>query len=167
MRKPAVQVRNDMKDEVARRLSDGESLRSIARSIGCCYQTLQYWREKWGLPKLKPTQFYGKDHPNWKGGVSIDRQGYRLVYSPGRTRKVHPYSYEHVLVAEAAIGRRLNKGEHVHHIDGDKLNNSPTNLLVLTDAEHKHVHWQLGEVAFDLFRRGLIVFADGKYRSTI
>jgi predicted transcriptional regulator len=75
MRKPAVQVRNDMKDEVAQRLAAGESLRSIARSIGCCYQTLQYWREKWGLPKLKPTKFYGEEHPIWKGGVSIDKQG--------------------------------------------------------------------------------------------
>lgn len=167
MRKPSVQVSNEMRTEVAQRLASGESLRSIARSIGCCYQTLQYWREKWGLPKLKPTQLHGADHPNWKGGLSIDPQGYRLVYSPGRTRKVHPYSYEHVLIAEEMIGRRLTKGEHVHHIDGDKLNNAPENLLVVSDQKHKLLHGQLERVAYDLFRRGLIVFRNGQYEAAI
>lgn len=49
--------------------------------------------------------------------------------------------YEHVLVVEQQIGRYLNDGEVVHHIDGDKLNNAPENLrLCASQAEHMRVH---------------------------
>lgn len=38
------------------------------------------------------------------------------------------------------IGRRLTSEDIVHHIDGDKLNNSPDNLLLTTRAEHMKIH---------------------------
>lgn len=46
------------------------------------------------------------------------------------------YVYYHRHVASLKIGRWLNKDEHVHHIDGNKVNNSPENLDVLTPSEH-------------------------------
>jgi hypothetical protein len=162
MRKKAVRVSDTLRATVESRMSNGESLRSVARSIGCCYQTLQYWRDKWGLPKLKPAQAYGADHPNWRGGVTYDRYGYRMIYTPGR--KVHPYTYEHVLAAEKKMARRLRRGEHVHHLDGDKTNNKEENLIVLTDREHKRLHHQLDALAMSMVRDGLIVFRDGKYQ---
>ena len=46
----------------------------------------------------------------------------------------------HVLVAEKALGRSLKK-HVVHHIDGDTMNNSPSNLLVLENSsEHRFLH---------------------------
>ena len=46
----------------------------------------------------------------------------------------------HRVVAEEKIGRKLEKGEIVHHIDGDKWNNHPDNLEVMTQSEHARIH---------------------------
>lgn len=48
--------------------------------------------------------------------------------------------HEHRVVAEKKIGRKLQKGEVVHHIDGDKTNNHPNNLQVMTNSEHARLH---------------------------
>ena len=48
---------------------------------------------------------------------------------------------EHIVVAEQKLGRMLNPGETVHHIDGNKLNNSPDNLMVFaTNGDHTSFH---------------------------
>jgi len=77
---------------------------------------------------------------NWKGGRTVTSKGYVLVKMPG-----HPladcrgYVYEHRLVAERMIGRSLLPGEQVHHRDGNKANNDPTNLEVMTSWSHHAV----------------------------
>jgi hypothetical protein len=38
------------------------------------------------------------------------------------------------------LGRPLEPGEIVHHIDHDKRNNDPANLQVMTQAEHMRLH---------------------------
>lgn len=49
--------------------------------------------------------------------------------------------FEHVLIAENSLGRYLNDGECVHHIDEDKHNNSPENLMVFrTQSDHARFH---------------------------
>lgn len=48
--------------------------------------------------------------------------------------------HEHRVVAEQKIGRALMPGEVVHHIDQDKHNNDPENLLVTTQREHMRLH---------------------------
>lgn len=48
--------------------------------------------------------------------------------------------HEHRRVAEEKLGRPLAKGEIVHHIDGDKHNNHPDNLQVMTQSEHMKEH---------------------------
>lgn len=62
---------------------------------------------------------------------------YVLVWVPE-----HPKSfgggwyYEHRLVAEKKMGRVLANWETVHHISGDKTDNSQFNLFVCTRKEH-------------------------------
>jgi hypothetical protein len=41
---------------------------------------------------------------------------------------------------ENKLGRPLKKGEIVHHIDENKSNNSPENLMVMTQSQHIEMH---------------------------
>lgn len=68
--------------------------------------------------------------------------GYLYFYD-----KDHPLSmpngtvYLHRHVASLKIGHWLSSEEHVHHIDGNKENNDPQNLDVLTNSEHSLIEW--------------------------
>ena len=85
--------------------------------------------------------------PNWKGGISYV-SGYRCVYMPDHPRS-HPngYVYEHILIAESSLARPLDDQEVVHHRDGDKLNNSPENIEILSSqSEHIQLHRSQGDL---------------------
>lgn len=58
----------------------------------------------------------------------------------GRTYRKLNGRHEHRVVAEQELGRPLRPGEVVHHKDGNKLNNAPENLVVMTQAEHMREH---------------------------
>jgi len=51
--------------------------------------------------------------------------------------------YAHRLIAENKIGRKLKKGEIVHHIDENKNNNDPNNLIVFV-SRRAHVSHHKG-----------------------
>lgn len=68
-------------------------------------------------------------------GYSLKQTGYYEV-----TRGANKGRPLHDVIAEIKIGRKLEKGEHVHHIDGNKQNNEPENLQVLTASEHMRLH---------------------------
>lgn len=49
--------------------------------------------------------------------------------------------HEHRVVAEQMLGRPLRKGEIVHHVDRNKRNNVPENLMIFNNqAEHAAWH---------------------------
>lgn len=58
---------------------------------------------------------------------------------PTTYRKFHG-RHIHRVVAEEMLGRPLKRGEIVHHIDGNKHNNDPSNLQVMTQSEHMKLH---------------------------
>lgn len=64
----------------------------------------------------------------------------RLGQSNGKTYGKWHGRHEHRVVAEALLGRPLLPGEIVHHIDHNKRNNAPDNLLVMTQSEHARLH---------------------------
>ena len=52
--------------------------------------------------------------------------------------------HTHRIVAEQILGRPLESSEIVHHIDGNKRNNDPSNLMVMTQSEHARLHFTKG-----------------------
>jgi hypothetical protein len=49
----------------------------------------------------------------------------------------------HRIVAESFIGRKLSKDEVVHHIDNDKKNNHPSNLVIFPSQQmHAICHFR-------------------------
>lgn len=50
-------------------------------------------------------------------------------------------------VMEQILGRKLTSDEIVHHIDGNKLNNDPANLQIMTRAEHARLHMREGDLS--------------------
>lgn len=81
-------------------------------------------------------------HPDW--GRTLNHNGYVLVFCPDHPnawkRNFEGHVYGHRLIAEVTLGRLLTPAEHVHHINGNKQDNRPENLRVLSNAEHGRLH---------------------------
>jgi hypothetical protein len=77
----------------------------------------------------------------------IIKNGYVAVVEDHLLEKatVVDYVYEHRLVAEEILDRPLKEGEEVHHLDGNKTNNSPDNILVLSGPMHAKLHTWLNK----------------------
>lgn len=67
-----------------------------------------------------------------------DGKGYRNIDDRG----------EHVTVAERALGKRLPKGAEVHHVNEDRSDNSPTNLVICPSPRyHALLHIRMRALA--------------------
>ena len=75
-------------------------------------------------------------------GFYIDLNGYRMVPGNGHPNQHrNGYIAEHRLIMSNILGRPLRKGESVHHIDGDRQHNDPSNLQLRGSAHGKgHAH---------------------------
>ncbi len=114
-----------------------ESIIDIGKSCKRDPSTITRWLQKFNIKKRWPDNKKrdgksrsGTNNPNWKGGKFMNN-GYVYIHVAGQR-----YRGEHTLKAEKALGRKLKKGELVHHIDGDKSNNKNSNLLICDRSYH-------------------------------
>lgn len=69
---------------------------------------------------------------------SLRRRGSGKGYT--KVKGIH----KHRVVAEKMLGRALRPGEIVHHKDGNKRNNEPENLEVMSQSDHIREHLRRG-----------------------
>lgn len=155
------------KDEVARLYYEELlPLPEVAAVAGTSPQRLARWMEFWDLKRRtsiqgrtifterrrasRPAGWIGKQ---WKHHATKTMFTYAPDHPRRRSKGVMPV---HVLVAEHRIGRYLEDGEIVHHLDGNRYNNAPENLCVMLNREHLVLHRLLGEV-------GVAMLAEGRF----
>lgn len=63
------------------------------------------------------------------------KNGYKLL-----TRGVNANKGEHDIIIENQINRKLNKGEIVHHKNGNRSDNRLENLVLMSRSEHIMLH---------------------------
>jgi len=122
----AVRNRQQVIDWARENVSQAE----IARRLHCRKANVRKVLLEAGIPL--PTQRLDmENNPHWKGGKMLDKQGYVLVRAPGHPlADSHHYAREHRLIAEQMLGRPLEPGEVVHHLNGNVADNRPENLEV-------------------------------------
>ena len=65
-----------------------------------------------------------------------NKSGYKQFRENGK------WEYTHRRVAEKKVGGKIYPGREVHHIDGNKNNNRPSNLTVLKKSDHSKIHFR-------------------------
>ena len=131
--------------ETIRRLyyDDGLLCREAGERMGLSEDAIRRRMKSFGIPRredrpqrhqLRP----GSKNPAWKGGRYVDNDGYIRVWA-GNDR----YKFEHKLVVEKALGRKLTKNERVHHINENRSDNRNSNLLVCSTGYHLNLHLKM------------------------
>jgi hypothetical protein len=89
----------------------------------------------------------GPKNARWNGGRWLHSDGYIGIAVPEghHLRQAHGYAFEHQLVAEDMLGRRLRDDEEVHHKNGQRDDNRPGNLEVKLKSEHAREHAEASE----------------------
>lgn len=111
----------------------GKAFESYSRTQRYCSHSCAMYAQhrtarRTGRPFVDPAK---RRAAAWKGGRNQMASGYIRVWVNGVG-----YRYEHRLVMEKVLRRRLRPDEAVHHLDGDRANNAPANLVLLSKDAH-------------------------------
>lgn len=127
----------------SRRLGEDRTCEVCGKSFYCPRHQLNSARFNGGrFCSVECTHKWKKSWSPTGGANFLSSSGYVLAHAPGHKRSTRGRVFEHILVMEKQLGRPLQPGEYVHHIDHDKTNNSPENLLLTNHSEHAKLHWR-------------------------
>ena len=96
--------------------------------------------------------------------VSMKKSKRMQLYYPKCQIRRHRFVSYYRIVMESFLNRKLERGETIHHINGDHLDNSINNLIVVSNKEHRRLEVSLLECATELYKRKLIYFDNGIYK---
>jgi len=109
--------------------------------------------------------FIGDKHPNWKGGRVNKGGGYKGLWIPSHPRADKKgYVYEHIIVMENSLGKPIEAGSVIHHINGDKKDNRMENLYLCIPSEHEKAHRSFEKLMKVLLDEGTTKFENGEYK---
>lgn len=79
-------------------------------------------------------------------------EGYVLIYVPDhpfcmKSNSYRGWAFEHRYIIEKELGRKLDRNEHVHHIDKNKSNNTRSNLEIIDAKAHTALHHPAKHIA--------------------
>ncbi len=77
-----------------------------------------------------------KSKPKGSLETRVNSSGYQQFKDPSTGR----WELTHRRVAEKLVGGSIFPGREVHHVDGDKTNNRPSNLTIVSKAKHRVIH---------------------------
>ena len=128
-------------EEILEMYKGGLSIKEIAKKIGRSSNVVALRVKRAGISRK--WQASGPDHSMWQGGRMDDGQGYIKVWveadsTMSSMRDGAGYIKEHRLVLARKIGRPLLASETVHHIDGNRSNNTPDNLQLRQGKHGNH-----------------------------
>lgn len=130
-----------------------KSFSEIAKEYNASIGWVEKWMKKFNLNRRPAVSPSGIKNGRYKGGYR-SREGYihlllpdhHLVKGTGRR-----YVPEHVIVMEQKLGRPLKREEVVHHKNGIKNDNSPSNLeLTANNSDHIYIESKLKQFAKQL-----------------
>ena len=129
-------------------------MKEIGLAVGMSKNSIHTWITKYGL-RLSQTEKIQRIRSLQNCTGEYPSAGYVMVYVPDHPNARGKCLEQHRIVAEQMLGRLLEKGEFVHHIDMIRNDNREGNLAVFqTNSDHSntHVYYQ----HFGLYCLGLI-----------
>jgi hypothetical protein len=127
--------------EKAIKAYSGKTLRDAASAVGSDAKSLKAKFLAAGVT-IRPydrakAQKKGAESQNFKKGRKLSRAGYVMILKKSPSKKLRGdqrYDWEHRLVMEKHLGRKLKKKEVVHHINGDTKDNRIENLALFESS---------------------------------
>jgi hypothetical protein len=121
----------------------------IQKDTGHTYQTIAEILRRY-IPEDERKRLRGFYHSAAKKGAKNPMYGAKTaaerILRGGRPAVWNGsgYTFEHRIIAAKTLGiPELPSNVEVHHIDGNKLNNDPDNLAIVTKRGHQWLHKQL------------------------